>query len=241
MTLIKAAVFDLDGTLLDTIEDLADSANVALGLYGLPSLGYREYMKIVGYGVRNLCETALALSLRRREDSTISGESGSNKPDPDVEKIVEQFNQHYQKNKNNKTKPYDGVMDVLLNMQKNGVKLAVLSNKPDSFTKELIRLHFPTIEFTHIMGASADFPKKPDPAALNHIMKQLGVPSSQTVLFGDGETDMETANAANVLPIGVLWGFRDRETLLEAGAKVLIDKPEEMNAIIAGTVSHEKE
>lgn len=230
--LIRAIVFDLDGTLLDTIEDLGDSVNFALQFYGLPGMDYSFYKKIVGKGAHNLCETSLNASITKKNISFDGSVS--------VENILTQFKKRYQEMLNSKTRPYSGIDEALDLLQSNDVILAVISNKPDRYTKELVLQHFPKIHFQYIIGDSEEFQKKPDPSSLLFIMDKIHVEPEQVLFIGDGETDMQTAIAANVTPIGVLWGFRTEEDLIMAGAKTLLKDPSDINLELIGQIRHEK-
>ncbi len=226
--MIKAIVFDLDGTLLDTIEDLADSVNDALRFYGLPELDYPVYKRLVGKGAANLCRTALNTSFMREPSSQDHFVS--------AEEILAFFKKRYHERMSQKTKPYPGIIAALALLQSHDILLSVLSNKPEPNTKELVAQYFPGIHFQQVIGDGAAFPKKPDPASLLYILDKMGVAPDQTLLIGDGETDMQTAVAANVMPIGVSWGFRTEEELIEAGAKILLKDSSEVNLELLGRI-----
>ena len=237
--MILLAVFDLDGTLLDTIEDLADSVNYALQQYDLPAIEYGHYKKLVGKGALNLCEVALKTSMDLRgELSFASSDSdfGINKErqTPCTQDILNLFRKKYESAMYPKTKPYAGIEHQLDLLQNKGVMLAVISNKPDKNTKELILQHFPKILFKYIIGDSEAFPRKPNPDSLKFIMDKLNVTAEQTAFLGDSDTDMITAVSAKTTPIGVLWGFRDEEELVNAGAKIILNNPAEIYPILTG-------
>jgi phosphoglycolate phosphatase len=224
--LIKAIVFDLDGTLLDTLEDLADSANFALQSYGLPVLDYPDYMKLVGKGAANLCGVALNMALEKGSfpaDNTVT-----------TQDILFTFKKRYSDNMNNKTRPYPGIREALLLLQNAGFSLAVLSNKPDTYTKELVACHFPEIHFQFVIGESEAFPKKPDPFSLLFIIEKMNADPACTLMIGDGESDIETAIAAGVKPIAVLWGFRTKKELRKAGARKFMTDPSGLNPDLIG-------
>lgn len=230
--MIKAMVFDLDGTLLDTIEDLADSVNHALQSHGLPVLDYSIYKKNVGNGAFNLCKASLQSSLAKIPSLSSSPVT--------VEEILTAFKTHYRGNMNHKTKPYPGILGGLSRLQAHGILLAVISNKPDPNTKDLVARYFPDIHFQFVIGDSDAFPKKPDPSSLRFIMKKWGVTPGQTLLIGDGETDIQTAMAAKVSPLGVLWGFRTEEELRSAGAVRFLKDPSEIGLSLIGQVDYDK-
>ena len=226
-------VFDLDGTLLDTIEDLSESMNHALQSHGLPALDYSAYKKNVGNGAYNLCKGSLRDSLDK--DST--GNAGV----VIVEEILAAFKTHYISNMYNKTRPYPGIIEGLSLLARHGILLAVLSNKPDPNTKELVARYFPEIRFQAVIGESSAFPEKPDPASLRYIMDQCGVTPDQVLLVGDGETDMQTAIAAKVRPIAALWGFRTEEELHIAGAERFLKDPSEIGLSLIGQMDYDEE
>ncbi len=225
--MILLAAFDLDGTLLDTIRDLADSVNEALNVFGLPFLDYSEYKRIIGKGALNLCATSIEESFKKLSPKDIKT---LNKPLATELLVV--FKEKYRVNMNSKTMPYEGITNELEKLQDNGIYLAIISNKPDVYTKELVKIHFPNIQFHYIIGDSESFPRKPDPTSLNYVMSALGVLPSQTAYFGDSGSDIQTAIAAKALAVGVLWGFRDLEELQADKADIILQSPNEISAII---------
>lgn len=223
----KIAVFDLDGTLLDTIEDLANCVNEALVHYDLLSLPIDDFKKIVGNGALNLCDVSLKKSISQNRNRTNTGHENY----PDAAKLLDLFKNIYKNNISTNTKPYDGIIEALMELEKNGVKLAIISNKPDLYTKELVSIHFPKIKFQYIIGESDSFPRKPDPKSLLFIIKNLHALSEDTYYFGDSGSDMVTALNANAIPVGVLWGFRDEEELINNGAKIILEKPSDITSV----------
>lgn len=207
--MIKACVFDLDGTLLDTLQDLSDSANQALMQHHLPQRTATEIQSFVGNGVAQLISRAV--------------------PEGTTELVRQQvfadFIQIYDKNKSVHTAPYPGIDDLLETLRLSGIRLAVFSNKPDAAVAELIAGHFPQI-FDYTLGECKDLPKKPAPDGLRHIINHLGLNPEELLYIGDSEVDIATAKAAGVCCVSVLWGFRSRSFLEECGATELIDVPE---------------
>ena len=213
-----AAVFDLDGTLLNTLDDLTDSLNFVLRKNGLPGRTADEVRQSVGNGVGRLIE------------QTVPGGRGN----PLFEICVRAFQIHYAKNCKNKTKPYSGIEQLLRGLYDVGVRMAVVSNKPDKAVGTLVGEWFsPYIDVA--AGESPKIPRKPDPAAVFGVMKELGVCPENTVYIGDSEVDIETAQNTGIKFIGVTWGFRSRETLLRNGAETLIDRPDELLEILFQT------
>lgn len=199
-------LFDLDGTLLNSLEDLKDSVNYMLGQHGLPQRSLDEIRSFVGNGARRL----IALSLPGRQD------------DPDVDQALKEYQAYYATHSQIKTKPYDGILEALAEVGEK-YPVAVVSNKPDVAVKPLCRDYFPGI---YALGETSDCPRKPAPDMLQVAMKALGVDAC--VYVGDSEVDVLTAINAGVPCLSVLWGFRDRETLQQAGGKYFCDKVSDM-------------
>ena len=210
----RAVLFDLDGTLLDTIEDLAACMNAAVAAAGLPPKPVEEHKRMVGDGVANYVLRALPED--RRNDTKL------------IERVMGEYRNLYRRHWADFTRPYDGVEELLDGMVARGVALAVLSNKPDPFTREMVRHFFPAVPFAAVKGALEGSPLKPDPAAALEIAGQLNIPPDLFVYLGDTNTDMQTARAAGMLAVGALWGFRSRQELEQAGAEALIEKPMEL-------------
>lgn len=208
----QAAIFDLDGTLLDTLEDLADSMNRALAERGFPERPVDAYRYFVGDGMMNLA---------RRASPPGTG-------DDVAAELVEAMADIYGNNWAVKTKPYAGIPAMLEECKRRGLGLAVLSNKPDAFTQVMIRHYFPENTFAQVFGARDAVPRKPDPAGALEIAQNLGLPPSAFLYFGDTNTDMRTGLAAGMFTVGVTWGFRPVEELRGAGAQAIIDRPEEI-------------
>jgi phosphoglycolate phosphatase len=225
-----AVLFDLDGTLANTLADLANATNWALTQLGCPTHPVDRYRFMVGDGVRQLCARALPAD---RQDF--------------VEQAVQLERDRYREHCYELTQLYLGIPDLISELTKRGFKLAVLSNKPDEFTREMIQHYFCSREshsrppeeprkrfgatigpFDLVRGQLPDAPLKPDPAAAIEIAQELGVAPAQWLYLGDTNTDMRTARAAGMTAVGVLWGFRDREELIASGAQHLVAKPDDV-------------
>ena len=209
----KAILFDLDGTLLDTLEDLGNAANRVLDKYGFPTHTMADYRYFVGDGVVTLMNRALPEDKRNNDTIQI---------------CVKTFREEYGKSWNVKTRPYDGVPEMLDALVTHGLKMAVLSNKPDEFTKLCVTEFLPKWAFDIVLGQRNSLPLKPDPASALEIAKCLDVPPSHFIYLGDTAIDMKTAVAADMFPVGALWGFRTGKELLESGARAVIKRPQEI-------------
>lgn len=215
----KVVVFDLDGTLLDTIEDLRDSMNSVLMERGYPVHDSEAYKYFVGDGMRELARRALPED-KRSEDEVDSALKG----------MTAQYAQRWA----DKSAPYPGIDKLLNGLAEKGVKCAILSNKLDAFTKQVVEKLLPDWSFYPIFGErqAMGVPKKPDPAGALEIAQILKVQPSECLYLGDTAVDMKTANAAGMYAVGVLWGFRKADELLENGAKILISEPQELLDIL---------
>lgn len=213
--MIKAIIFDLDGTLLDTLEDLADSVNAVLESYGCPQRTIEEIRMFVGNGIRNL----MKLAVEGGEDH------------PQFESIFNAFKKYYAKNSRNKTKPYEGIMMMLHSLQKMGMKMAIVSNKADFAVKELNTYYFKEYMTTAI-GEREGIRRKPAPDTVFEAMKELHVTADEVVFVGDSEVDADTAQNAGLPCIGVLWGFRDEQILKEHGVKHFAKTPMDIVKIV---------
>jgi len=209
----KAVLFDLDGTLLDTIADLADAMNVALGELGYPGHDVAACKFFVGDGLRNYAVRALPEAAR--DEATI-------------DQCCERFRAAYAECWQVKTRPYGGIAELLDGLAERGLTMAVLSNKPDEFTQKVVAEMLGRWEFAAVRGVRADGLKKPDPAGALEIAGQIGSAPAGFLYVGDTNTDMQTALAAGMFPVGATWGFRPAEELRANGAKVLIDRPTEL-------------
>ena len=209
----KLVIFDLDGTLLNTIADLAASTNHALAANGYPTHPTEEYRFFVGNGINKLFERALP-----------EGE----KTEANVLKIRQRFIPYYDVHCVDLTKPYPGIPELLKTLQQRSVRIAVASNKYQRATGKLIPYFFPDIHFTAILGQREGVPRKPDPQIVHEIMRMANVSTDEVLYVGDSNVDMQTANNARVDSVGVTWGFRPRAELEQGSPFAIIDKAEEL-------------
>ena len=205
-----AILFDLDGTLLDTLEDLRHSINRVLADRGLPTHELDAYRYFAGDGIVMFVKRAMPEA--RRDDDT-------------VRDCVAAFRDDYARNWNVKTRLYDGVADMLDALTERGLRPAVLSNKPDEFTKLCVAELLPNWTFGMVLGQRDGVPRKPDPTGALEIAERFNVPPADFLYLGDSGTDMQTAAAAGMFPVGALWGFRAADELREHGARALIEHP----------------
>lgn len=211
------AIFDLDGTLLDTIGDLAVACDYMLALRELPSHTIEEYRAMVGNGIMRLVERALPEELRTKEY---------------VAEARRDFLEYYFDHIDIHTRPYEGVHTVLRTLQERGWRLAVASNKFDVGTKRLVAKFFPDIHFTSVYGNREGFPLKPDKALLDIIIEECNSTPEQCYMVGDSGVDMECARNAGTHSVGCSWGFRSREELVASGAEKIADTPLECLQIL---------
>jgi phosphoglycolate phosphatase len=214
-----AVVWDLDGTLIDSLEDIGDSMNRVLRQEGLPEHGMDAYRVFIGEGIEKLVLRAAPET--HREEKPLNS-------------LIAAMRQTYLKHMLDKTGPYPGIPEVLDELTARRLKQAVLSNKPDLPTQRIASGCFTNHSFHLVTGALPDIPKKPDPTAALAIAEKLCVPPEKFIYFGDTATDMKTAVAAGMFPIGVLWGFRGATELLEAGAKILVKTPGDLLSWLKG-------
>jgi phosphoglycolate phosphatase len=211
-----AAIFDLDGTLADTLEDLADATNRLLSAERLPAHDYAWYRRAIGNGVRQLITSAVPAE--KQTEETISTYVGRMMADYDQHCLV-------------RTRLYDGIAEALSALRADGVRLAVNSNKPDEPTRRIVEALIAPGTFEAVVGARPDVPLKPDPAAALQISERLGIAPSRTAYIGDSRVDMLTATAAGMVAVGVSWGFRTKAELVENGAAAVLDHPRELLAL----------
>lgn len=198
----EVAIFDLDGTLIDTIEDLGTAVNHTLRLRSLPLHSMEEYKGMVGHGIRDLVTKALPISLQ--EDSSY------------IDSALKDFREYYSSHIDVHTRPYEGMVALLEELHSAGVRIAVASNKFQEGTERLIREFFPRVEFIAIFGNREGYPLKPDPAIVKEVLSLAGADSSKAVMVGDSRTDIRTAVAGGIDIIAVSWGFRPEEELSQA-------------------------
>ena len=194
----KLVIFDLDGTLLDTIDDLKEAVNHAMSLRGFPTFTRDEVMAMVGHGARNLMRKALP---------------DGYKDDDMVDAAYNDFKAYYITHIDVHTKPFPGIHDLLTQLHQEGVMLAVASNKFQEGTEHLIKEFFPEIPFVAVLGGRPGFPLKPDPEIVNEVLRKAGVNKEDAVMVGDSDTDMETAANGGVMGIAVNWGYRDMSSV----------------------------
>lgn len=208
-------IFDLDGTLLDTLDDLADSVNYALSMYGFPCREISEVRSFVGNGVARLMELSIPSGLNN----------------PQYEKCLADFCSHYSMNMQNKTGAYKEIMELLEELSKKGYKIAIVSNKFDKAVKGLNQVYFGKYIKVAI-GESENIHRKPAPDTVFKALEELGSAADKAVYVGDSEVDVHTAKNSEILCVGVTWGFRDREVLEREGADYIIDRPGELLKIL---------
>lgn len=209
---IKLIVFDLDGTLLDTKQDICDSMNRALTEYGLPERPASDYSQIVGGGTRTAAERACPDGT---DDETIEG-------------VFAHYKEYYNANCLNRTTVYAGIDSLITRLKIRGMILAVLTNKTDTTANKIIDYCFPAKPFSAVLGNRGDIPIKPKPDMGLWLCRTLDISAEKCLYLGDSDTDMYFAKNVGFLPVGAAWGFRGREELIYAGAKAVVDRPLEL-------------
>lgn len=213
----RAVLFDLDGTLLDTLRDIAIAANTVLGRFGCPQYEVDAYKYFVGDGMEAL---AVRILPRKYRDAAT------------VARVVACINGEYSQHWADTTHPYEGIPELLQALTTRGVRMAVLSNKPDSLAKLTVSKLLSPWRFELVLGARPSVPKKPDPAAALEVVERLKIAPSEFLYLGDTATDMRTATASGMCPVGALWGFRSADELLDSGARALISNPMDLLKIL---------
>jgi len=212
----QALVLDLDGTLINSLGDISNAMNGALAEYGLPGWRTDDYRYLVGNGARKLAERAV----RDRKDQT--------------EAVLQSYQRRYEKHCEEETAPYAGMPEALAALTGDGIRLCVLSNKPDPDTKHIVAHFFPGIPFAAVQGQVEGIPVKPDPTGARMLADRLGLQSAECLYLGDTAVDMTCAVGAGMTPLGALWGFRTEEELRENGAGILVERPADLPETIRG-------
>lgn len=212
----KLVIFDLDGTLIDTIADLGTATNAALAAKGLPQHEPEAFRGMVGHGVRNLVKQAMPETMREDDQA--------------VDALLKIFLAYYIDHLDDQSRPYPGIPELLADLQAAGVQLGVASNKFQAGAEKLIARMFPDIAFAAVLGGRPGAPLKPDPAVVEEIRTRAGVSRGETLMVGDSGADIAAAEAAGVACVAVSWGFRSREAL--AAAPRIVDSVAELRALL---------
>jgi phosphoglycolate phosphatase len=213
----KAVIFDIDGTLLDTLLDIANSANTVLARSGFPQHKPQDYKYYVGDGIQVLAQRILPTD--RRDEATIN-------------KIAAEIDSEYSQHWADNSHPYPGIPELLKSLTDRGIKIAALSNKPDRSARLTVSRLLPDWHFEFVLGVSPSTPKKPDPQGALGIAQNLKIKPDDFLYLGDTDTDMKTAGSAGMYAVGALWGFRTAEELLASGARLLLHSPLELLKIL---------
>lgn len=217
----RTVIFDLDGTLLNTIGDLAGAGNWVCRKNGWPEHSLEEFMTMVGHGIPNL----------------VSRFSPPEVQSPLFQmKALTDFNEYYSQHNMDLTKPYPGIVELLAQIKAEGIRMAVYSNKADQFSQEIIAHFFPGT-FDFVLGKRKELPVKPDPAGVKFVLEQLGAKREETLFVGDSSVDIQTAHHADLKACGVTWGFRSKESLIEAGADFLAEDAAALKQVILGNMT----
>ena len=215
--MIKAAIFDLDGTLLNTLEDVVNACNYALKKCNFKTHSIEEYKVFVGDGRSKLIERIVPDEYRGNDEVK--------------KKVLRLFDEYYSGHMLDMTKPYEGICEMLKSLKEKGVKLAVVSNKPDEFVGGIVKKYFgDTFEIVH--GQRTNYPVKPDPTTVYEVIEYFGIKLNESIYVGDSNVDIYTAKNAKVKSIGVAWGFRGEEELREAGADYIVYDSNEITELI---------
>lgn len=212
----KGIIFDLDGTLINTIEDLGDSVNEVLKSYEYPIHPYEAYKLKIGGGFQSLIENSFPKDTKEET----------------IREALQSFVKIYDTKYQNKSQPYEGIEKILDILVQKGYILAVNSNKRTDYTNRLVEKLFPKIPFVEVFGERKDIPKKPDPVSALELADLMKLDPKDILYIGDTKTDMETAKNAGMDSVGVLWGFRGEEELRKSGARYIVSKPQEIIEIV---------
>lgn len=210
-----AVLFDLDGTLLDSLEDIGDAMNAVLAARGHPTHSMRAYQALVGEGARELARRALPADARSQIDDVLAA-----------------YKAHYRANLVVKSKPYEGIPALLEALSRRSIPMAVVTNKPHDVAVDIVARVFSSGTFAIVIGQRDGYPHKPDPSGALSVARELGVEPARAFFVGDTDTDMRTARNAAMRAIGVTWGFRDRAELETHGADVIVEHPEEIERLV---------
>ena len=215
--MIKAVLFDLDGTLCNTLQDLADAANYALGTFGFPTHETEKYRYFVGRGMPNLIKSILPENSRDKD--TLS-------------RVLSCFLEYYAAHYADNTASYDGIDELLKELKDRGIKIAVVTNKAQQPAENVVNKLYPEGFFDAVVGQTPDMPVKPDPAMALFAAEKIGAEIHECLFVGDSGSDCETGVRAGAVPVGVLWGFRERDELTSGGASYIIEKPSELLGLL---------
>ena len=216
--MIKLCIFDLDGTVLDTVETIAYYANASLEKNGIAPIPVFEYKKLAGMGIVNLIKNMLNYRECYSEEL--------------FDRVFRDYDEAYNKDTAYKSKIFDGLKEVLDKLKENGIKLAIVSNKPDYAAKDVVNLIYGKDYFTFVAGQREGIALKPSPDAVVSVIEDMGVSKSECVYIGDTSVDMKTGKNTNVFTVGVLWGFREEAELVESGADAIAKTPKDLYEII---------
>lgn len=222
----KLILWDLDGTLINTLEDLAAAVDYALELRGLPTHSIEEYRKMVGHGVRNLVKQALEASAIA---NPARGDASTGLTDAYIDSALADFREYYEAHIDVHTRPYPGIPELLNKLNAMGVKMAVASNKFQEGTEKLIQEFFPAIAFVSILGNRPGYPLKPDPEIVQEVLQKAGIGPEDAMMVGDSPTDMKTAANGGIDALAVTWGYR---TLEELAGNRMVHSVEELKRYV---------
>lgn len=220
---IRGVIFDLDGTLANTLPDLTDALNHAMGMLSRAPCSEAEVRRWIGEGLPTLCRRAL---------SSGSQAGGESPDEATVARMAQVFTAYYTVHRMDRTRPYAGIPELLDELTRRGIPMAVLSNKPHEHTVAMVEALFGRWYWVAVEGYRAEEYRKPDPRITLMIVARIGGPASQVMLVGDSATDVHTGRNAGVVTVGAAWGFRDRPELMAAGADRVIDDPRELVAFL---------